>query len=149
MHWDQRKYQRTIAWDPSTNTGRFRSAAGSNKYRVFAATVDESTNCETNETLHYQCMDCTGPHLIPDEEDEVRTTSAPDPMVNPHAINPVSIPDTLITDVREENLTDVTTEDVLPPPTSSNPTTRFLLPTTHKQNYSDGTTASATYHSLI
>lgn len=37
LYWDQKRYKRTIPFDKTTNTPRFRSAAGASKYQAFEA----------------------------------------------------------------------------------------------------------------
>jgi len=99
LYWKQQQCQRTIPWDPVTNTARFRSAGGSYKYRVFAATQDAHADIEANEHVVFQSVNSDGPHIIPDEDD---TTDVPDDSSIP--TNP-----TINTspEVREENLFDV------------------------------------------
>ena len=54
---------------------------GTTTYRVFAATVYSTTQCNSHEHLAYLCVTCpsTVPHPIPDDEDDGETLSAPDP----------------------------------------------------------------------
>ena len=111
LHWDQQQFKRTVAWDPSTNTDRLRSATGANTYRVFASTVESATKCETHEHVAYRCVayPSTGPHLNSDEEDKVQIREVPDPLSSPLTQRLLPGTDSPSTSPREENLTDLTT----------------------------------------
>ena len=117
LHWDQQQFKQTVAWYPSTNTGRLKLATGANTYRVFAATVESATKCETHEHVAYRFVACpsTGPHINSDEEDTVQSREAPDPLSSPLTQRLLPGTDSPATSPREENLTDLTTEDTLPP----------------------------------
>ena len=97
--------------------GRLQSATGATTYQVFAATVDSKTQCENHEHLVYRCVACpiTGSHIIPVDEDNRETRSAPYPLISPqkNGILPGPVGPTTI--LMEENLTDLTTNEVLPP----------------------------------
>jgi hypothetical protein len=60
MEWDQRKFRRTRPWDRRTNTGRMRSAPGTNHYRAFASIHDPKQECHKHEHVAYA-------HVIPDD----------------------------------------------------------------------------------
>ena len=102
---------------PSTNTGHLRLATGATTYRVFAATVDSTTQCKTHKNLAYRCVACpsTGPHIIPDDEDYGETQSAPDPLIYPQANRLLPGPVGPTTSLWEVNLTELTNDEVLPP----------------------------------
>jgi hypothetical protein len=53
LEWKQRKYRRTIPWDPATNTGRFYSAPGTHHYRLYAAMLDSTTDMEQFEHVAF------------------------------------------------------------------------------------------------
>ena len=69
FYWNQRRYKRSVRWDPNTKTRPFRSEAGAYQYPIFTAAI--------NADLHYQNLDqhvCyQALHIIPrdDQDTEV------------------------------------------------------------------------------
>ena len=55
LRWSQGKYQRTVMMDPDTNTPRFRSAAGTIRYRAFEAEFHR-LNKPTHANHHSHCQ---------------------------------------------------------------------------------------------
>jgi len=107
LYWKQNQYKRTVPMNPSTNTGRFRSAGGSLKYQLYAAVQDAYNGVEEQEHVVYQA----DVHIIPPDDedappdDEEATTSTDVKEAPTHS-----------DEVREENLTDFMTEPPLEAP---------------------------------
>ena len=129
LHWDQRRFKRTVPWSPRTNTGFLRSAAGAIDYRVYSAAVDADNEVETHEHVCYQSH-FDDAHLVSDDEQE-------DPSRGPGARSPrpnkcdKTISNEKIgiasdnrhakynnDEMREENLTDYFTQESSKEPTN-------------------------------
>ena len=95
----------TVSWNPRTNTGFFRSAAGAIDYRVYSAAIDAVNEVETHEHVCYQShIDDT--HLVSDDEQENGSVFSNDTSNNNHNANAENNNET-----REENLTDYFTKE--------------------------------------
>ena len=129
MYWDQRRYKRTIEWNPRTNTGIFRSAPGAYDYRVYAAAFEAQQDIERHEHVCYQSHH-EDTHVISDDEDNVETdnlfdyndTNTNQPVQGPRAHMTRQNKQDKTTakqqcnETREENLTDFFTNDTINDP---------------------------------
>ena len=82
LHWDQRRYHRTIPINNRTNTPVFMSSSGTSHAQCSVAVLDAATNIDTENTFQY-CMSCAattppapGSQFIPpDKTNDVTPTS--------------------------------------------------------------------------
>ena len=85
LFWSQRRFTKTVPLDPRTNVGLTTTAAGTQSYRAFCASINEEEMKETNIFTT---------HVIPDDEDD-ESFQPKDPVAPPaeEENNPVASPE--------------------------------------------------------